>query len=47
MHWRTLRGPGWRTSAVVNGFGALVTGIVLVIVADHEGARGRLDHHRC
>jgi amino acid transporter len=33
IHWRTLRTPGWRTSAAINGFGAIVTGIVLVIVA--------------
>jgi amino acid transporter len=41
MHWRTLRGSGWRTSAAISGFGAIVTGIVLVIVAvtkAHEGA---------
>ena len=41
MHWRTLRGPGWKTSAVISGTGALVTGIVLVVVAitkAHEGA---------
>ena len=33
IHWRTLKTPGWRTSAAINGFGALVTGIVLIIVA--------------
>jgi hypothetical protein len=33
MHWRKTRVPGWRTSALVNGFGAVVTAIVLVIVA--------------
>src|SRR5439155_22720760 len=33
IHWRKKRTPGWKTSALVNGFGALVTGIVLVIVA--------------
>jgi amino acid transporter len=33
IHWRKLRTPGWKTSALVNGFGAVVTGIVLVIVA--------------
>jgi amino acid transporter len=33
IHWRTTREPGWKTSAIVNGFGAVVTGIVLVIVA--------------
>jgi amino acid transporter len=41
MHWRTLRGSGWRTSAAISGCGATVTGIVLVIVAvtkSHEGA---------
>src|SRR5256712_11197908 len=41
VHWRTLRTPGWRTSAAINGFGAFVTGIVLLIVAStkaHEGA---------
>jgi hypothetical protein len=40
-HWFALREPGWRSSALVNGFGAIVTGIVLVIVAvtkSHEGA---------
>jgi len=41
MHWRKLRGPRWRTSAAVNGLGAIVTGIVLAVVAitkTHEGA---------
>lgn len=41
LHWRTLRTPGWRTSALVNGVGAVVTGVVLVVVAvtkAHEGA---------
>jgi amino acid transporter len=41
IHWRRLRGPGWKTSAAINGFGALVTGIVLIVVAitkAHEGA---------
>src|SRR5437764_1078760 len=41
IHWRRLRGPGWRTSALVNGFGAIVTGVVLLVVAAtkaHEGA---------
>src|SRR5205085_7463969 len=31
IHWRQSREPGWKTSALVNGFGAVVTGIVLVI----------------
>src|SRR5262245_64192647 len=33
IHWRKTREPGWKTSAFINGFGAIVTGIVLVIVA--------------
>ena len=40
LHWRTLRGPGWRTSAAISGFGAMVTGIVLVIVATTKAAEG-------
>jgi hypothetical protein len=41
VHWRRLRGPGWRASAAVNGTGAIVTTIVLAVVAitkSHEGA---------
>ena len=40
-HWWRLHGPAWRTSAAINGFGALVTGVVLLVVAvtkAHEGA---------
>src|SRR5881392_4004622 len=33
IHWRKTQTPGWKTSALINGFGAIVTGIVLVIVA--------------
>src|SRR5204862_1655991 len=33
IHWRKTQEPGWKTSAVINGFGAVVTGIVLIIVA--------------
>jgi amino acid transporter len=33
IHWRKTREARWRSSAAVNGFGALVTGIVLIIVA--------------
>jgi amino acid transporter len=40
IHWRRLREPGWRTSAAINGFGALVTGVVLVIVATTKAAEG-------
>jgi amino acid transporter len=41
IHWKKLGGPGWHTSAFINGFGALVTGLVLLVVATtkaHEGA---------
>ena len=41
VHWRKEGGPGWRTSAAINGLGAVVTGIVLLVVAvtkAHEGA---------
>jgi amino acid transporter len=40
IHWRRLREPGWKSSAVINGFGASVTGIVLVIVAMTKAAEG-------
>jgi len=32
VHWRKNRGPHWLKSAFVNGFGALVTGITVVVV---------------
>jgi amino acid transporter len=41
LHWRRLRGPGWRMSAAISASGAIVTGIVLAVVAvtkAHEGA---------
>ena len=40
VHWRELRTAGWRASAVVNGVGALVTAIVLVIVAVTKAGEG-------
>jgi amino acid transporter len=40
IHWRRLRGPGWRTSAFINGLGALVTGIVLLVVATTKTLEG-------
>ena len=33
IHWRKTREAGWKASAAINGFGAVVTGVVLVIVA--------------
>ena len=35
-----MRTPGWRASAAINGFGAVVTGVVLVIVATTKAAEG-------
>jgi hypothetical protein len=32
-HWRRVRGPRWHWKAVVNGVGAIITGIVGVVVA--------------
>ena len=40
VHWRRLRGAGWRTSAAVNGVGALVTGVVLLVVAVTKAFEG-------
>src|SRR4029079_6405561 len=33
IQWRKTKAAGWKTSAWINGFGALVTGVVLIIVA--------------
>src|SRR5579863_7037032 len=32
MHWRRNRGAHWLKSAIVNGFGALVTGITVAVI---------------
>jgi hypothetical protein len=40
VHWRHSGESGWLSSAVVNGFGAIVTAIVLVIVAVTKAAEG-------
>jgi type IV secretory pathway VirB3-like protein len=32
-HWFTERGSGWRRSALINGVGAVVTAIVVVVIA--------------
>jgi amino acid transporter len=39
-HWRRARQAGWRTSAIVNGIGACVTGLVLIVVAITKTAEG-------
>ena len=40
MHWWKNRGPHWRKSALVNGLGALVTGITVVVVLVAKFAQG-------
>jgi amino acid transporter len=40
MHWRKNRGPHWLKSALVNGLGALVTGITVVVVLVAKFAQG-------
>jgi amino acid transporter len=38
--WMRTKEPGWRRSAIVNGVGAVTTGVVLVIVTITKFARG-------
>ncbi|MFJ2738845.1 APC family permease [Streptomyces sp. NPDC087440] len=41
LHWRTVRGPRWAGKAVLNGLGALLTGVSAVVVTAtkfHDGA---------
>ena len=40
LRWRRERSPGWRAKAIINGFGALVTGAVLVVVALTKSLEG-------
>jgi len=40
VHWQRLRGPGWRTSAAINGLGAVATAVVLVIVTTTKALEG-------
>jgi amino acid transporter len=40
MHWRKHRGPGWLKSALVNGLGATVTGITVIVVLVAKFAEG-------
>jgi amino acid transporter len=32
MHWRKVRGPAWAQKALVNGIGAFVTGVTVIVV---------------
>jgi amino acid transporter len=40
MHWRKNRGPNWLKSALVNGLGALVTGVTTSVVLVAKFAEG-------
>jgi hypothetical protein len=40
VRWRRLRTPRWQGNALVNGVGALVTGVVLVVVAMTKALEG-------
>ncbi|MFI5097317.1 MAG: APC family permease [Candidatus Acidiferrales bacterium] len=40
MHWRRERGPHWLRSALVNGLGAVVTGITVLVVLVAKFAQG-------
>ena len=40
MRWRRQRTPGWQRAAAINGTGALLTGIVAVVVASTKFADG-------
>ena len=45
MHWRRLRGSGWRTNAAINGVGAAGDRRGADRGVDHESTRRRMDHH--
>ena len=40
IHWRRLRSSGWRRKATMNGCGAVLTGIVAVVVAATKFVNG-------
>src|SRR5271168_4456980 len=40
MHWRKNRGPNWLKSALVNGWGAFVTGVTTLVVLVANFAQG-------
>jgi len=40
VHWRRLKPANWRASAIVNAIGAVVTGIVLIVVAATKAFEG-------
>ncbi len=40
LHWRAEREPGWAWRGSVNGFGAVLTGVVFVVVASEKFTDG-------
>lgn len=40
QRWRRLKTPGWRRSALINGFGALMTGTVMLVLATTKFLEG-------
>ncbi|WP_405875010.1 APC family permease [Streptomyces sp. NBC_00005] len=39
-HWRLERGPGWKGKALLNGFGAVLTGVATVVVTASKFEEG-------
>jgi hypothetical protein len=40
LRWRRLKPPGWKLTATINGIGAVLTGIVLLVIAITKGPEG-------
>jgi amino acid transporter len=40
VHWRRERGPNWQRSAVINGVGAVATGVVSIVIASTKFIHG-------
>jgi amino acid transporter len=40
VHWRRSREPGWSHRAIINGVGAVITGVVFVVVVTTKFATG-------
>jgi len=40
VHWKKLRTPGWKRSAIVNGVGAAATGVVALVILITKAAEG-------
>ncbi|MGH2695189.1 MAG: APC family permease, partial [Actinomycetota bacterium] len=40
LRWRRVGGPGWKARAAVNGFGAIVTGVVFFVIVTTKWSGG-------